>query len=150
VLVAVDESPVSLRAAREAVRLFDALSPEYLVINVARGGPGRLFPAEFGAVEAMPGSQWDSWELEELAHHAVAAAAAEQAGLDHPEVIVEAGDPAACICSAAEGHHVDVVVVGSHDRGTLGRLLSPSVSAAVVRGTHLPVLVVSGESPVNP
>ena len=49
--------------------------------------------------------------------------------------------------AAAEEHDVDVVVVGSHDRGMLSRLLDPSVAAGVVRGTYRPVLVVSGHSP---
>ena len=73
ILIALDESPVSARAAREAVRLFS--------------------------------------------------------GQD------------------AEDNEVDVIVVGSHDKSVLRRLVDPSVAAGIVRETYRPVLVVSGEPP---
>ncbi len=145
VLVALDDSPASQRAAREAERLFARVDPEFLVINVARSSAGASYVTNLGA--AMPGvdSVWDEWEQQEIARRTMIAALAEQVGLSGAEVIVECGDTARCICAAAEGHGVDLVVVGSRDRGALGRLLAPSVSAAVVRGTSRPVLVVSGE-----
>jgi nucleotide-binding universal stress UspA family protein len=40
-----------------------------------------------------------------------------------------------------------VIVVGSHDKTLLRRLIDPSVAASVVRDTHRPVLVVSGQDP---
>jgi nucleotide-binding universal stress UspA family protein len=59
-------------------------------------------------------------------------------------VLESYGDPARVICMTAEEQDVDAVVVGSHDKGLLRRLLEPSVAQAVVQGTHRPVLVVSG------
>ncbi len=72
---------------------------------------------------------------------------ATEAGAKPAKVITDVGDAVECICAAAEEHDVDVVVVGAHDKGFLRRLLEPSVSAGVVRGTHRPVLVVSGTPP---
>ncbi|MBA3652638.1 MAG: universal stress protein [Actinobacteria bacterium] len=143
ILVALDESAVSARAAREAVRLFGTSGAEFLVINVARTPNTSLYPTDFGAVAPMP---HDAAYLSDQAElHA--AALADQVGLADAEVITDLGDPASSICDAADAHNVDVVVVGSHDRGVIGRLLEPSVAAGVVRGTHRPVLVVSGSPP---
>ncbi len=74
-------------------------------------------------------------------------ALAQTVGLDDAALLNPTGDPASAICAAAEAHDVDVVVVGSHDRGVLRRLIDPSVAQAVVQGTYRPVLVVSGEPP---
>ena len=68
----------------------------------------------------------------------------EHVGTHASEALPEFGDPAKAICDAAEECDVDVVVVGSHDKGVLRRLIDPSVAQAVVCGTDRPVLVVSG------
>jgi nucleotide-binding universal stress UspA family protein len=52
------------------------------------------------------------------------------------------GDPAESIIDAAESEGADVIVVGSHGRGALGRALIGSVSDQIVRRAPCPVLVV--------
>lgn len=61
---------------------------------------------------------------------------------------VEIGDPAATICLVAHDLGVDVVVVGSHGKGFLSRVLLGSVSEHVTRHAPCPVLVVRA-SPVT-
>jgi len=56
--------------------------------------------------------------------------------------VVETGDPAATICLVAGNLDVDVVVVGSHGKGFLSRVLLGSVSEHVTRHAPCPVLVV--------
>jgi nucleotide-binding universal stress UspA family protein len=56
--------------------------------------------------------------------------------------LVWTGDPGESIVSAAEAEGVDLVVVGTHGRGTIGRLILGSVSDHVVRNAPCPVLVV--------
>ena len=56
--------------------------------------------------------------------------------------MVETGDPAATICLVARDLGVDVVVVGSHGKGFLSRVLLGSVSEHVARHAPCPVLVV--------
>ena len=56
--------------------------------------------------------------------------------------LVWTGDPGESIVSAAEAENVDLVVVGTHGRGTIGRLLLGSVSEHVVRNAPCPVLVI--------
>ncbi len=52
------------------------------------------------------------------------------------------GDPAACISARAVDGGFDVVVMGSHGRGTLGKLLLGSVCSKVLAQCRVPVLVV--------
>lgn len=142
VLVAMDESPATQRAVSEAARLFGPLDPEFLVIRVSRYGV-------FDELEPLPPLDspptWQQWEHEERARREAAVALAQDAGLTDATVIVETGDPAGAICAAAEGHHVDVVVIGDENRNLIQRLFTPPVSSAVVRGTSIPVLVVTGD-----
>ncbi|MGH9009632.1 MAG: universal stress protein [Acidimicrobiia bacterium] len=144
VLVALDESAVSMRAAQEAVRLFSGREAEFLVISVAREPAPWVPVGGFGLVSVPP----PGWEDAARAlDETEVAERAKEAGATPAEVFTEVGDAIECICAAAEEHDVDVVVVGGHDKGFLRRLLEPSVSAGVVRGTHRPVLVVSGTPP---
>jgi nucleotide-binding universal stress UspA family protein len=49
------------------------------------------------------------------------------------------------VCRVAEELHVDVIVVGSHGRGAIERILLGSVSEQIVRHAPCPVLVVRPE-----
>jgi nucleotide-binding universal stress UspA family protein len=159
ILVAVDETDDSVNAARTAHGLFGD-DAEYLAVNVAsirlESTAVPWYGAGWGAAYTVPyGGVWDyrsrratSAEASAGAETPDAAAAvaaervADQSGLPNAEAIGDVGDPADAILRAAHEHDVDVIVVGSHDRGWLSRLWRPSVSDAVVKHTERPVLVV--------
>ena len=65
----------------------------------------------------------------------------ELSGLEVEEVIVH-GDPAAEIVRVASEREVDLIVVSSHGRTGLGRIIFGSTAEAVVRHAICPVLVV--------
>lgn len=155
VLVAVDDSEGSVRAAETAHRLFGD-GAEYLAVNVTNvvdlaaipwygAGWGAPYAAPYGAVWAYrtdtavdPAGVADG---EDLAA-ANAREVADQSGLPDAVAVGEEGDPATAVLRAAEERHVDVIVVGTEERGWLDRLLRPSVSKEIVRHAHVPVLVV--------
>jgi len=62
-------------------------------------------------------------------------------GLDVEEVIAH-GDAAAEIVRVAGERKVDLIVISSHGRTGLGRIIFGSTAEAVVRHAHCPVLVV--------
>ena len=58
------------------------------------------------------------------------------------ETVHAVGSPAEEIVAYAEDHEVDHVVLGSHGRQGMSRLLLGSVAETVVRGSPVPVTVV--------
>lgn len=50
------------------------------------------------------------------------------------------GDPAAAVARLAEEEHVDMIVMGTHGRTGLSRMVMGSVAEAVVRRAQCPVL----------
>jgi nucleotide-binding universal stress UspA family protein len=146
VLVALDDSPVSARAARAAGRLFGSNpDTEFYVINVSVVPVPWVGGIDYGFVSPMLyDARWaDPTHTDDDLERALAERA-EAVGLADAETVVRTGDPVDQICTAAESYGVDVIVVGSHDKSALQRLVDPSVASGVVRGTSLPVVVVSG------
>lgn len=62
-------------------------------------------------------------------------------GLNVEEIIVH-GDAAAEIVRVAKERDVDLIVISSHGRTGIGRIIFGSTAEAVVRHAHCPVLVV--------
>ncbi len=58
------------------------------------------------------------------------------------EEVIGHGDAAAEIVRVAEEHEVDLIVISSHGRTGLGRIIFGSTAEAVVRHARCPVLVV--------
>jgi nucleotide-binding universal stress UspA family protein len=58
------------------------------------------------------------------------------------EHLLEEGDPATAILQVAQERKCDLIVLGTHGRGGLGRLLMGSVAEQVVRKASCPVLTV--------
>ena len=54
------------------------------------------------------------------------------------------GDPAETVLAAAESEDVDAIVMGSHGRGRLGRMLLGSTSKRVADAARCEVIVVAG------
>ncbi len=155
VLVAVDETESSVKAAEVAHRLFGD-DAEYLAVSVTNvvdmaaipwygAGWGAPYAAPYGAVWAYrtdltvdAESAADGEQVAETQAREVA----DQSGLSDAQALGEEGDPADAVLRAADDHHVDVIVVGTHHRGWFDRLLHPSVSKEIVRSSTVPVLVV--------
>jgi nucleotide-binding universal stress UspA family protein len=58
------------------------------------------------------------------------------------QVEVAAGEPAMAITALAAAQNVDLIVMSTHGRSGIMRLLYGSVAEAVLRGAHTPLLLV--------
>ncbi len=138
VLIAVDddaESQAALEFADRLVRPDDDVS----VLHVA----GEIVPyiaGPFGGYVMVPINQDVVDDIDEQADAIVERDAAAITSADAKE-LVDFGDPATRICAAASEHNIDLIVIGSHDRGAFGRFLHGSVSEDVVRNAPCSVLV---------
>ena len=135
ILVPTDGSPEVERAlehAFELARAHDATVQALYVVNVA--GYGSL-PME-SALEGISGALRDEGEaalqrVEELAPDDI-----------ELETNIEDGTPSRVIVEQAQPGVCDLVVMGTHGRGGIDRLLLGSVTERVVRQAPVPVLTV--------
>jgi nucleotide-binding universal stress UspA family protein len=142
VLVAVDETEESVRAAEVAHRLFGE-GAEYVAVNVAvmvsdptvlpwwGAGWGVSYPITYGSAwtyRSTAPSGVSAAETEVDAATDEARSVADRSGLTGAEAVGEVGDPAEAVLRVAEERAVDVIVLGTHDRGWFDRLLHPSVT----------------------
>ncbi len=134
VLLATDLAPASERAAMEAIRLASDARAQLVVLSVI--DPGRL---------RLPGGLFlrrvdqERTRIESATQALVARARA--TGVRATFLVWE-GDPAEAILAASEAENVDLIVIGSHGRGALGRFVLGSTSASVSEQASCRVLVV--------
>jgi nucleotide-binding universal stress UspA family protein len=73
-----------------------------------------------------------------------------EGGFERVETGVWYGPPAASIVDAARLRGIDLIVMTTHGRSGLGRLILGSVAEAVLRGTTVPILVLRAtDAPVE-
>ncbi len=139
ILVAVDESAFAARAADVGFDLARSLGAEVAIIHVV--DPSVVAYAPEGGIPAG--------ELVTLAQQdgkRLLSAFCERAALQAaPRAFIHVGKPAAEVVKAARDWPADLIVVGSHGRGGVERLLLGSVAEAVMRHAACPVLVVRAE-----
>jgi nucleotide-binding universal stress UspA family protein len=136
ILLATDLSEASEGATTQALELAHDLGADLLVVSV-------IDPRALHLPGGRTGARVDQVRLsrETVAQEIVARGRG--AGVRVSFLIWE-GNPGESIVDAARSEQVDMVVVGSHGRGSMGRLFIGSVSEHVVRHAPCPVLVVRG------
>jgi nucleotide-binding universal stress UspA family protein len=140
VLIATDGSPLSIDAARRGVALL-AQPTSVTLLTVLTEVPGDDAGGFEGSVYS-PTEQADLWEAEQREASDELQRTAEALTGCEVDRRVEIGDVASTICRISEEIGADVIVLGSHGRTGLKRMLLGSVSEHVVRHSVSPVLVV--------
>ena len=100
--------------------------------------------ASYGAQASIPSFSEEWYEEEkERAENAFVDIErdAEEYGVD-VETVVEVGKPSQTIVDYAEDHDIDHIVMGSHGREGVSRILLGSVAETVIRRSSVPVTVV--------
>ena len=142
ILVAVDLSPVSRRAVEAVQRTFAREDLRVVIVHVAEPNP------EFVGWEAGPDTVRDQ-VAREYRHERRAvedmAGALRDAGIDATGLTVQ-GPIVATVLAEAARVGADLIAVGSHSHGAAYDLVVGSVSAALIRESEVPVLVVPGKA----
>lgn len=135
VLISVDDSPIAAHAADVGFELARAVQGEVALITVV--DPLRNAEPESGvpAADLIALAQKDCRRL-------LADLGARSTIQPPPLAFVPVGKPGAEIVKAAEEWPADVIVIGSHGRGAVSRLVVGSVAETVMRHAPCPVLIV--------
>jgi len=140
ILLATDLSSISEPATDEALNLAARAHAELLIVSVIDQGD-----VSSGAQGARRMDQLRQ-DREMAARRVVEAARTRGV---HATFLIWEGRAATALMEAAAAERVDLIVMGSHGRGPVGRLLFGSVSQAVARDAPCPVMVVRpGSRPV--
>jgi nucleotide-binding universal stress UspA family protein len=141
ILVPTDGSTLSKKAMKSAVELAASLGAEVVALNVVPRYPTSYFdgalsiaPAEVARVE----KQWAE-NGQDLAD--AVSVAAERAGVKAKAVTVRSDLVAEAILAAARKHKCDLIVMASHGRRGIKRLLLGSETQHVLTHGNIPVLV---------
>ena len=136
ILVATDGSDAAVEATRFAIELAAEHEAELVIAHVVRSVD--LVPATVmqigGAFPHEPGTQ--DFELLEDA-----AALAAEHGVTATTVLLR-GETVPELLGYADGHEIDLIVIGSRGRGAVAGVLLGSVSQALLHEARRPVAIV--------
>ncbi len=142
IVVPVDGSETSRKALQEAIKLAQTFHARLKLVHVVENA--RVFDAE-GMVDyaalrevATKGGELILSRGRELA---------EQAGVKAETALLEAGGDRNenVIVADARQWLAELIVIGTHGRSGISRLLFGSVAEGVVRGATMPVLLIRGD-----
>ena len=143
ILVPIDGSPTSERSLQEAIKLADGKAQLRLVYVIEE--VYQLDAVGFGYIDYAALHE----EVRKTGERALAQAAekVQRSGMTAETALLEVlgRRVADVIDSDALDWKADLIVIGTHGRSGLNRLLLGSVAEDVVRGTSVPVLLVRAE-----
>jgi nucleotide-binding universal stress UspA family protein len=135
-----DFSDLSARAFELACSLARDYRAELTVLHVA---PPPVCAVADGMMIELP----TGWEAETRARLTQVRPTSPGLTITHR---LESGDAGREIVRVADEEEVDLIVIGTHGRGGVGRVLLGSVAEAVLRKAPCPVLTVKSPAPVRP
>lgn len=136
VLVPLDGSKLAELAITKALDVTEGSKPTFLLVRAAEAS---TWPGGDAADEQVKVVR----EAEEYLDTVKAALA--HRGIRKVETSVWYGPPASAIVEAAGVTKADLIVMTTHGRSGLGRLILGSVAEAVLRGTSTPILLLRAD-----
>ncbi len=134
ILVAIDGGALTLHAARMGLELSQALAAEIAIVHAVEPPVDYSGEIGFSAEVLLEASSQETTDILDALRQNVALPTS-------ATEFIRVGHAAEVIAGVAEEWFADLVIVGSHGRGGLGRVLLGSVAEAVVRHAPCPVLV---------
>ncbi len=146
ILVPLDGSGWSQRAVPHAIDLALSNQSEVILLSVF-SAPAQSYTSEL----ALAGQNSAVQELREsvlLYLNGLSSELREQGITTHAHVI-DGANPAAAICNYVRTSDVDLVVMSTHGRTGLARIIFGSVARAVMEGVHVPTLLVHPDEEIT-
>jgi len=141
ILVAIDDSPCATRALQEAIALASSSKAKLEILHVIDYG---YLKYDLGYVDASVLTPQLVVAGEKLLEDA--AASAEKAGVSHATRLVDdvltLGDIPSAVRQTAKDCGAELIVIGTHGKHGLRRLLLGSVAESLARECVVPVLLV--------
>lgn len=135
ILIPLDGSKTAEAAIPEAVQMACCTNApcSFVLLRVA---PARILPG------ADVIGDWVAAVREADGYLATVKKGLVEEGIGPIETHVWQGAAAPAIIHAAQVHHADLIVMTSHGRGGIARLVLGSVAEAVLRGSRVPILLI--------
>lgn len=141
ILVTTDGSVLSKKAVRSAIDLASAMNAELVALHVVPRYPVSYFEGGISVTSGDAARAEKHWAEKGQALVDGVRVAAEAEGVKAKAVITRSDMVAESIIAAAKKHKCDVVVMASHGRRGLKRVLLGSETQQVLTHSSLPVLV---------
>lgn len=144
ILLATDGSDHSNAAIEELARMPFPKGTKVLIVSAFENTP--LITSAPAPMGGLAGGYQETSEIVKMLSRSILQNAAELLKKKNPELPISTaainGSPKHVILAEAEKLGADLIVVGSHGRGTIGRFLLGSVSQAVAMHAQCSVLIV--------
>lgn len=141
ILVPTDGSVLSDQAVRSAIELATLTGAELLALYVVPRYPVSYFEGGMSVSDSEVARTEQQWADKGQAVVDAAAQAAAAAGVKSQGVLARSDLVAESVIAAAKKHRCDLIVMASHGRKGLKRVLLGSETQHVLTHTTLPVLV---------
>jgi nucleotide-binding universal stress UspA family protein len=142
ILIATDGSELSEKAVSSGIALAAALDAEIVAYNAVPRYPSMYFEGAVVLTAAEVGRIEKAWHQQSQALVTAMQEEAHRHSVKAKTVTATAvGSVSESIIAAAKKHKCDLIVMASHGRKGLGRLLLGSETLDVLTHSHVPVLV---------
>lgn len=140
ILVSVDDSPIAVAAADQAMMLAKAFDSKVTIVSVVIIDP--LTSVSF--YKNVPGVTDYFMEAQAHAKNILAELGARfsEAGIPAETKLLAKQSPSEAIAELADELKADLIVVGSHGRTGLKKTFIGSIAQDILTASHVPVLVV--------
>lgn len=141
ILVATDGSPLSQLAVDHAIELADLTGAEVVALKVVPRYPQTYFEGGMGMAATEVARIEKQWNEEALATVNAVKSAGQLSNVKVKAVTVKSDLIAEAVIAAAKRNKCDLIVMASHGRRGIKRLLLGSETHQVLTHSHIPVLV---------
>lgn len=151
VLIALDYSPTAQRIAERGYDLAKAMNAQTILLHVI-SGPGYYSSLNYSPIMGFEGFSVDTIESDtagELRRSVedFLEKSKRYLGDEMIETVVRNGEPGEAILETAEELEADIIVIGTHSRSSLERLLVGSVAENILHHSLIPLFIVPTKEP---